>query len=175
MPAPKGHPLWGNPLKPKKYTPEQLWKGACEYFRWVDENPWKIVEQKKAVTRITNAMAETLPSDEIEKLTNPIAEIPKQRPYTIEAMCRYLNISPDTFENYSKAVGYETYFGTCRAIKEIINSQHLEGGMVGAFNSNIVTRKLGLAERYSGDINLNMPKVEVNDKETAESVKKLFK
>lgn len=32
MPAPKGHPRWGNPLNPKKYTPNTLWKKSCEYF-----------------------------------------------------------------------------------------------------------------------------------------------
>ena len=60
MPAPKGHPLWGNPIKPKKYTPEKLWEGAIEYFKWCDENPIIVIEQSKMPQRLDAVMMKTM-------------------------------------------------------------------------------------------------------------------
>ncbi|MEY2738676.1 MAG: hypothetical protein RL259_585 [Bacteroidota bacterium] len=137
MPAPKGHQLWGNPLNPKKYTPEELWQKSCEYFCWCNENP---IYKNEAIKG--GDMAGT------------IIDIPMQRPLSIEGLCIYLNISDETFKNYEKKEGYETFFGVCSHIRKIIDTQHFEGGMVGIFNANIVTRKLGLAEKselYSPD------------------------
>lgn len=129
MPAPKGHPLWGNPLKPKKYTPEELWQGACEYFDWCNKNPWK----KQDFIKSGDSAGQ-------------IIVLETERPYAIERLCIYLNISRETFDNYSKSVGYETYFDICTRIRQIIDTQHFEGGMVGAFNANLAARKLGLTE-----------------------------
>ena len=144
-PAPKGHPLWGNPLNPKKYTPEELWEGACEYFDWCKKNPLKIIEQTKMPQRLpSNYKKETHGS--IKNFTKQTIELPHQRAYSIEGLCVYLNMTTQTFFNYSKESGYETYFDICTHIRQIINSQHFEGGMGGIFNANIVTRKLGLSE-----------------------------
>lgn len=157
MPAPKGHERWGNPLNPKKYTPEELWNGALDYFKWADENPWMKIEQSKMPQRLSPTMAKEMKSSLIKKFLSQVVEIPTQRPYTIEALCLHLNITRETFDNYSKEKGYETYFDICRAIRDIIDNNHLEGGMVGAFNANIVTRKLGLKEQsdLSGSIGIN--------------------
>ena len=76
-----------------------------------------------------------------------LVEVPCDRPYSVEGLCIHLNISVDTFENYSKKIGYETFFGVCSHIKLIIDNKYFEGGMIGAYNSNIVTRKLGLKEQ----------------------------
>jgi len=141
MPAPKGHPRWGNPLNPKKLTPEELWDGAVNYFQWCNDNPWyKEQWVGKEAVRVE------------EKL---------QRPYSIEALCISLNISKQTFFNYAKEEGYETFFDVCSRVKEIIDSQHFEGGMVGAFNANIVTRKLGLAEKQEIEATGNQPQINI--------------
>ena len=129
MPAPKGHKRWGNPMNVKKLTPEELWEGACNYFEWCDKNPWL--------------------KNEFNAKVGEIVSVPTQKPYSIEGLCIYLDISSVTFLNYSTKEGYETYFSICTRIKEIIDNQHFEGGMVGAFNANIVTRKLGLKENLT--------------------------
>ena len=130
MAAPKGHPLWGNPLNHKKLTPTELWDGAIDYFKWCDENPWHKEDFIKS-----------------GEMAGSIVKLKTQRPYTIEGLCIHLNISYQTFFNYSKEAGYETYFDICTHIRKVIDNQHFEGGMVGAFNANIVTRKLGLTEK----------------------------
>lgn len=153
-PAPKGHPLWGNPLNPKKYTPEELWEKALDYFKWADENPWVMIEQSKMPQRISEKMALGMKPSMVKSFLKQTVELPHQRPYSIEALCLHINISRETFDNYSKEKGYETYFDICRAIRDIIDRQHLEGGMVGAFNANIVTRKLGLQEKIQSTQNI---------------------
>lgn len=150
MPAPKGHKLWGNPLKPKKYTPEEFWQAACEYFEWSDENPWVKQDFIKG-----------------GEMGGSIVELKTERPYSIEQLCNYLDISLQTFYNYAGAEGYETYFDICARIKQIIDSQHFEGGMVNAFNANIVTRKLGLKEQtdLSGSIGITWNEQKTYDPE----------
>lgn len=147
MPAPKGHERWGNPLNPKKYTPEELWEGACNYFDWCQKHPVIKKEQKKGSTMF-NVKGDLKAS---AKALSGIVDIPTERPYSIASLCNYLDICEDTFTNYSKSEGYETYFGVCKRIRQIIDSQHFEGGMVGNFNANIVTRKLGLKEAQEID------------------------
>ena len=130
MAAPKGHEMWGNPIKPKTYKPEELWDKAIEYFEWCKDNPWL---KHEAIKNGQNC--------------GELVKIPCERPYSIGAFCIHANISAQTFFNYADAKGYETYFDVCSRIKEIIDKQHFEGGMVGAYNANIVTRKLGLKEQ----------------------------
>jgi hypothetical protein len=171
MPAPLGHPLWGNPLNPKKYTPEELWQGALDYFDWCKKHPVIKKEQKKGSTMF-NVKGDLKAS---AKALSGIVDIPTDRPYSLEALCNHLDICFDTFVNYSKEKGYETYFDVCKRIKQIIDAQHFEGGMVGNFNANIVTRKLGLAEKQQNEINLTMPNIEVKDNQTKEDIEKLAK
>ena len=146
MPAPKGHKMWGNPVKPKSYSTEKLWKVSCEYFEWVNENPWMLIEQPRQPQKLPKDYSKRKYGS-IENFTSQVVKIPQQRAYSIEALCNYLDISKSTFERYSKESEYETYWDTCSRIKQIIDAQHFEGGMVGAFNANIVTRKLGLADK----------------------------
>lgn len=153
MPAPKGHPLWGNPRKPKKYTPDKLWIGAVGYFEWCDKNPIMILEQSKLPQRLP-ANYDKKKHGAIKNFTQQIVKLPHQRAYSIEGLCNYLNMSVQTFDNYSKDKKYQTYFGVCSRVRQIIDSQHFEGGMVGLFNANIVTRKLGLQEKIQTSQNI---------------------
>jgi len=157
MPAPKGHPLWGNPLNPKKYTPQQLWDGACNYFQWCDENPIYKVEQTKLPQKLDAQMMKTMKPAMIKAFLKQTVEMPLPRAYSIERLCIHLNISRETFDNYSKTEGYETYFDICTRIRQIIDSNHFEGGMAGTFNAGIVTRKLGLAEKKEVDLSMDVP------------------
>lgn len=144
--APIGHVKWGNPVKPKLYEPQDFWDKCCEYFEWVDDNPWMKNEAIKSGERV-----------------GEIIQIPTQRPYSIEGLCNYLDMSVQTFDRYSKEVDYETYWGVSLRVREIIDNQHFEGGMVGAFNANIVTRKLGLADKQEVN-NKNPQTVIINKK-----------
>lgn len=160
MAAPKGHEKWGNPLKPKSYTPSQLWDKAIEYFTWCDKNPIQIVEQTKLPQRLDAQMAKTMKPAMIKAFLKQTVEMPHPRPYSIEGFCNFANICTSTFDNY-QSEGYnkddQTYLGVCTRIRKIIDQQHFEGGMTGLYNANIVTRKLGLAEKKEMDLNIEQP------------------
>lgn len=126
MPAPKGHPMYGNPRNPKVYEPDEFWDKFMQYLDWCDENP--IIQQ-------------------VPHVKTGVIDVKHKRPYSIEAFCTFANITTQTFYNYAKAEGYEMYFDICTHIKQIIDTQHLEGGFVGTFNAGLVARKLGLAEK----------------------------
>ena len=127
MAAPKGHPRWGNPLNTKELTPEEVWEGACEYFKWCNDNPW---------------FKEQWVGKDAQHVTEEL-----QRPYSLEALATHLNVDAKTLWNYGNREGYETYFPILSRIKQIIDSQHFEGGMVGAFNASLSARKLGLVDK----------------------------
>lgn len=149
MPAPKGHPLWGNPLNHKTYTPEEIWDKFCEYTDWNDEHPIGAFEQKRGNTQLKIEAGIDISDikDNLKDAVNPIVEIPVIRPYSLERFCSFADISYQTFLNYSNKEGYETYFEVCSRIRQVIDGQHFEYGMTNIFNANIVTRKLGLAEK----------------------------
>lgn len=136
MPAPKGHPLWGNPLNPKKFkTPEELWEKAIEFFEWCNVNPW----MKKEAIKSGDKAGELI-------------DIPIQKPYTIEGFCIFANMTFQSFSNYSNGIGYETFFEVAARIREIVRTQKFEGATVGAYNANIIARDLGLIDKRSHEI-----------------------
>ena len=88
-------------------------------------------------------------------------------------MSGFVNITSQTFYNYTKEAGYETYFDICARIKDIIDGQHFEGGMTGAFDAGIVARKLGLPEKQNIDqrnINYNATITKVEAKEISDAL-----
>ena len=131
--APLGHPLWGNPVKPKYYSPDELWLAACEYFEWAKQDP--II--KKDFIKSGDYAGQKV-------------DIELDRPFSLEALCIHINISFQTFLNYERDQK-QTYFDVITRIREIINVNNFDGGMVGIFNQNIVIRKLGLTEKIENE------------------------
>ena len=127
-------------------TPEILLTESLKYFQWADNNPWIKKEQVKTPLKPYK--------DEDGNIQFPpaIIDIPTQRPYTIEGLCLYLGIDTDTFLNYGKKDSYVAYFGVIKYVRELIENNQLEGGMVGAYNPAIVIRKLGLKEQIESKI-----------------------
>lgn len=139
MPAPEGNLYWKLREKngrDKAYTPDELWAAACAYFQWAEENPWK----KQDFVRGGDSAGMKV-------------ELETARPFTIQEMCVHIGISVKTFERYDK---HKDYSPTTTHIREIIYAQKFSGAAVGAFNANIISRDLGLADKqdtkFSGDI-----------------------
>ena len=131
MPAPKGNKFAvGNKGTEKKFTPEQWQKKIDEYFSFCDNNPLFKNEALKSGDR-----------------AGEIIRIPAARPYLIEGLCNYANIDPQTFYNYLEKEGYEEYFEITARARNSIFQQNIENGYIGAYDSNLVSRKLGLAEK----------------------------
>lgn len=140
MAAPKGNRYGvdsGNFFKRKAYTVEE-WKEV--FIAYLEDRAEKKWYKNEAVKSGNNA--------------GEIIKIPNDVPLSIESFCVFANISKQTFYNYESAEGYQEYFEVTTRIREVIESDQLDGAMLGVYNPNIVARKLGLAENQN--INQNV-------------------
>jgi hypothetical protein len=151
MSAPKGNNYWefrNKHGRDFKYTPDYLWDEAVKYFEWISTKVWNKKDPIKS-----GEMAGTL------------IDIPTQTPMSLESFCLFADISCDTFRNYeSNTNEYKDYFEVTTRIRKIIESQQFEGATVGAFNPNIIARKLGLQDKTditSGGEKIEPPKTTI--------------
>jgi hypothetical protein len=122
-------------------TPDRMWDLFCEYRK-----------QKKAD-----------PIIEVDFAGKDAIEVhkPHQRPLTLEGFSSWLfeqgvtgNVH-DYFGN-SKSL-YGDYSDICRAIKEIIRTDQIEGGMAGVYNASITQRLNGLKEQTDTTVRTEQP------------------
>ena len=129
--APSGNKFWlqrsSHGRKPIFATPDDMWGAACEYFEWVSENP---LHEVKAFNCGEAGIQQE--------------ELPKLRAMTIQGLCFFLDISDDTWANYSKN---EDFIGICNDIKRVVFTQKFEGASAGLLNASIIARELGLADK----------------------------
>lgn len=145
MVAPVGNKFWlqrsSHGRKPIFASPEILWDAACEYFDWAFTHP---LEETKAFAYEGEVTLE---------------DLPKMRAMTIQGLCFFLDISDDTWANYSKN---EDFIGICNDIKRVIFTQKFEGASAGLLNASIIARELGLADSTKTDITTNGENIHVN-------------
>lgn len=148
MPAPKENKFWKLRSKHGREklfaSPELLLQAAYEYFKWCDDNPWMKVEQlKKPFQKMVGK----------KKVWVTIAELPTQRPYTLSGFGLYCEASEKYLQEFERSLQGKTdkesqdFLAVITHIRETISTQQLEGATVGAFNANIIARKLGLTEK----------------------------
>lgn len=134
MPAPKGNNYWnfvGKHGRNHKYTPSSLWKEAIQYFEWISQRVWNKNEAIKS-----------------GDMAGVIIKVPTSTPMSIESFCLFADISYQTFLNYESNEGtYKAFFEVTTRIRKTIEAQQFEGATVGAYNQNIIARKLGLADK----------------------------
>lgn len=108
---------------PRKYTPETLWEKAVEYFRWVEDNP--LYEEKLFGSGFSGTIS-------------------KMRAMTINGFCLFAQMDTSTFSDYEKQ---KAYSGIIARIRSIIYDQKFTGAAAGLFETNIIARELGLADK----------------------------
>lgn len=149
MAAAKGNNYWEFRHKHGRdfsYTPEELWDEAVKYFDWMKERNWI---KKEAVKGPHGA---------------EIVDLPTSTPFSVETFCLFADIDRSTFNNYDSNEGtYKDFFPIVTRIKQVIESQQFEGATVGAYNSSIIARKLGLADKQ--EINGSIIRVKVEGEE----------
>lgn len=145
MPAPKGNQYAkGHKGTEKKFTPQQWADAIQNYFDYCDKNPIYKNEALKSGDR-----------------AGEIIRIPTARPYLIEGLCDHANVSLQTFYNYLEAEGWEEYFEITARARNRIYQQNIEFGYVGAYDSNLVARKLGLADKKELRAELKEQKIQL--------------
>lgn len=105
-------------------TPEELAEKANEYFNWCLDNPLYEIDFKG--------------KDAIQ------VKIPKMRPFTIEGLCNFIDISVKSLYNYEAK---KDFLQIVTRIRQIIYNQKFEGAASGFLNPNIIARDLGLKDR----------------------------
>lgn len=133
MGAHKGNNYWefrNKHGRDHKYNPESFWEEAVKYFEWIKDKTWVRNEAIKSGDMVGN-----------------IVSVPTSTPMSIASFCLFADIDENTFQRYEKGEGYEDFWAVTKRVKSIIESQQFEGATVGAFNANIIARKLGLAEK----------------------------
>lgn len=105
-------------------SPEILWEAAAEYFEATDRRKWWKTEFNG--------------KDAKE------CYVPTETPYTWTGLYLFLDISHQTWKDYEAK---EDFIETCTRIRNIIYTQKFEGAAVGAFNTNLIARDLGLADK----------------------------
>jgi hypothetical protein len=134
MAAPKNNSFWELRTKHGRdkifESPDMFLKAAYEYFKEVDKNPWYHNEVVKS-----------------GKDAGKVLPIPTSRPYTIEALCVFLGITYQTFLNYETSDTHKDFFEVFTHVREVIENNQFEGATVGAYNANIIARKLGLSDK----------------------------
>lgn len=159
MAAPLGNNYWefrNKHGRDFKYNPESFWEEAVKYFEWIQDKVWN---KKEAIK--SGDMAGTL------------IDIPTSTPMSITSFCLFADIDENTFQRYEKEQGYEAFWAITKRIKSIIESQQFEGATVGAYNPNIIARKLGLVDKSdvtSGGESIN----HVNPAEIMENITKVL-
>lgn len=149
MAAPKGNQFWKLRSKHGRdklfESPELLWESACEYFEWCDKNPlYEEVIEKVKVNGI---------GDELRR-----EQMPKMRPYTLHALCLYLDCSTEYLRHFEENnLESEGFMPVITRIREIIYNQKFEGAVSGFFNANIIARDLGLADKKEVEAKIEQP------------------
>ena len=156
MAAPIGNKFWMLRSKHGRdklfSTPELLWEAACEYFQWCDENPWttrKAIQKNVPVKVKKGKRLVTENQQQTEQQVSPVA-----RPYSLTGFCIYVGATSQwwrSFREDCKAKNGKDFLAVIARIQETIETQQFEGACVGAFNANIIARKLGLADKQEID------------------------
>jgi hypothetical protein len=111
-------------------TPDEYRSAIQRYFDWCDANP---IMKNEALKSGPDA--------------GRIIQIPTQRPYLIEGLCDYLEMSVQTFHNYENNEIYKDFFEVSAWARNKIFTQNLSHGYVGGFDAGLVARKLGIADK----------------------------
>ena len=141
-------------------TAQQLWDGAIEYFRWVDDHP---IRARRTLTT--------------GKTQGQTVEVEYKRPYTIKAMCLHCGISErylnDIKESHSKD---SEYYTIVEKILMIIYNQNLEGAIVDLYNPIIVAKVLNM-DKDSGEraMPIRVEVVEKNNLQLSNSENEVLK
>ena len=143
MAAPKGNEYWRVRItagrKHKYKTAEEFESKINEYFEHIETHNF---EEELAFHN----------KGDIVK-----GSVAKMRPFTIEGLCNFLDIDKDTFKSYEKRD--DVFLSIITRARQIIYNQKFEGAAAGFFNSSIIARDLGLADKqettHTGNVIIN--------------------
>lgn len=105
---------------------------AYDYFETNQKNTW----YKKEVIKGGD-------------LAGQIIDVPMETPLSLEGLTQFWGVNRKYLSDFEKSLpeGENDFSPVIAHIREVIERQQFEGAVVGAFNANIIARKLGLSEK----------------------------
>lgn len=163
MGAPKGNRFWEVRAKSGRdkifSNADVMWKAACEYFEWVEDNP----------------LWENKPT----QYQGDVIDIPtdKMRAMTDAGLCLFWGVNTKYLYQFELGLDKTTESGKdfsniIGQIKDVIRSQKFAGAAAGILNANIIARDLGLKEKSEQEVVIVDD--ELSDEERAERLAKLY-
>ena len=136
----KGNNFWKSRSKHGRdkifSTPEIMLDACYEYFEYQSKQVWNKIDYRgKDAERV---------------------EIPTNPPFTLTGLCIYLGVNTKYFTEFEKNCSPE-FSEVITHIREIIYTQKFEGASVNVYNSNIIARDLGLADKKILDVGVKEP------------------
>lgn len=132
---------------PRYATANELWDDALRYFEWCDNNP---VDGSVIVTRYKKEKRGGHKELKMQDMQNNV-----DRPYTIYGLCAFTGISEwRNFKFYN--IDREGFREVIATIENVIASQQIDGALTGLFRENLASRLNGLADKVTGDIDVNV-------------------
>lgn len=113
-----------------------LWKSACEYFQWVEDNPLeKAIVYQGALSKDSEGL---------------------MRAMTVKGLCIFLGVNSKYFNDFKAALDLskkedKDFSEVITRIRDIIDTQKFEGASAGLLNPNIIARDLGLIDKQDVD------------------------
>jgi len=159
---------------PKKIeSPEKLWEYFESYREEVKSNPIIGVEQKRGNTALPRDIS-NIEEGVLNKMLNPIIELPIQRPLTMEGFenwledCYGIGQVQQYLENRGGA--YEDFISIVSRVRREIRIDQIEGGMAGVYAQNLSARITGLSDKVESKVVQNVQLLNI-DPLTAEDKK----
>lgn len=122
-------------------SPESMFSYFKQYRTWAKSNPIEI---------------EDYVGKDAERVMRQ-----KPRPLTMEGFENWLfeNDIIGSVDQYfsNQEERYSNFVGICRAIRQIIRQDQIEGGMAGVYNPSITQRLNGLVDKTESKINIEQP------------------
>ena len=153
-------------------SPEKFWELFQGYKKETKANPFYLVEQRRGQVNIKAFKGVDLDSlaDEIADATNPVVELPVQKPLTMvgfECYCmEHTKITyPDLTDYFEgKIKSYEDYLPISTRIRKEIEQDQLTLGLCNLINPSLTARINGYVDKreteHKGGLNIpNLPDI----------------
>lgn len=128
--------------RPKAFAKiETLLEAFEEYCIHIQETPWMKNELVKS-----------------GDMAGLVIQVPTIKPMTIRGFCKFVGLTYSWWKKRKNECGLSekpsdiAYVSGMEEIEECIYNQKFEGAAVNAFNANIISRDLGLAEKSEVDV-----------------------
>lgn len=123
------------PTRSVKYSPVELRQRFMDYLEFMRTKVWHKAE------RIKSGYGAGM-----------LVSTPTQAPLSLESFLIYAGMGRKTYKIYQTNPAYDDI---CDWIETCIDNQNFEGALVGAYNANLVARRLKLAEKTESEVDAN--------------------